>query len=345
MRSKRWFFSRRHERFVSISQGGLSTFKIDRPHDSAILDTRKDLPFEYVDAVEREGKTFVVRRRRRAVAASIFFLGAVLTKRRGLPRKKLQSRPRRRRGDLFRVAASPRTRSRSRRRRPTPLERSARSRPNFHVAAAALSRPVSTEYPRRGRGRGRLRGISATRLDGTFASRPVSTAYPRRAPRRRRDTSPQNIRVAPRGGATTLLGGVSASDRRAVAQAPQAVAPRRRVHLRERDGRTHVGGRAPRAPRRVPAPRGRVLPAARRVARARRRIADESAEPAGGFGAGVSGGAARFFVVGVGMLTVFCNVRCPLPRRTRRNVDPLCFMRVAWCPGDVLPSLSRRRHV
>ena len=73
MRSKRWFFSRRHERFVSISQGGLSTFKIDRPHDSAILDTRKDLPFEYVDAVEREGKTFVVRRRRRAVAASIFF--------------------------------------------------------------------------------------------------------------------------------------------------------------------------------------------------------------------------------------------------------------------------------
>ena len=41
-----------------------------------------------------------------------------------------------------------------------------RSRPNIHVAAAAPPRPVSAEYPRRGR------GAAATRLHGISASRP-----------------------------------------------------------------------------------------------------------------------------------------------------------------------------
>ena len=60
MRSKS-FFARRHRRFVAISQGGLSTFRCDE-HDIAILETRKDLPFEYVESMVLDGRRFEVRR-------------------------------------------------------------------------------------------------------------------------------------------------------------------------------------------------------------------------------------------------------------------------------------------
>ncbi|KAH8046542.1 hypothetical protein JL722_13601 [Aureococcus anophagefferens] len=59
MRSKS-FFARRHRRFVAISQGGLSTFRCDE-HDIAILETRKDLPFEYVESMVLDGRRFELR--------------------------------------------------------------------------------------------------------------------------------------------------------------------------------------------------------------------------------------------------------------------------------------------
>ena len=62
MRSKA-FFARKHRRFVAISQGGLSTFRCDE-HDIAILETRKDLPFEYVETLVLGGSPFEVRRRK-----------------------------------------------------------------------------------------------------------------------------------------------------------------------------------------------------------------------------------------------------------------------------------------
>ena len=47
----RSLFARKHRRFVAISQGGLSTFKLQKPEDIAVLETRKDLPFDYVEGV------------------------------------------------------------------------------------------------------------------------------------------------------------------------------------------------------------------------------------------------------------------------------------------------------
>ena len=71
MRSKA-FFARKHRRFVAISQGGLSTFRCDE-HDIAILETRKDLPFEYVETLVLVGSQFEVRRRKPWRHAVIFY--------------------------------------------------------------------------------------------------------------------------------------------------------------------------------------------------------------------------------------------------------------------------------
>ena len=60
----RSLFARKHRRFVAISQGGLSTFKLQKPEDIAVLETRKDLPFDYVEGVRLDGSRFVVRRRK-----------------------------------------------------------------------------------------------------------------------------------------------------------------------------------------------------------------------------------------------------------------------------------------
>ena len=59
----RSLFARKHRRFVAISQGGLSTFKLQKPEDIAVLETRKDLPFDYVEGVRLDGSRFVVKRR------------------------------------------------------------------------------------------------------------------------------------------------------------------------------------------------------------------------------------------------------------------------------------------
>lgn len=71
MKSKA-LFARRHRRFVAISQGGLSTFRCDG-NDIAILETRKDLPFDYVESMTREGKLFIVRRLKPWRHAVIFY--------------------------------------------------------------------------------------------------------------------------------------------------------------------------------------------------------------------------------------------------------------------------------
>ena len=47
----RSLFARKHRRFVAISQGGLSTFKLQKPEDIAVLETRKDSPFDYVEGL------------------------------------------------------------------------------------------------------------------------------------------------------------------------------------------------------------------------------------------------------------------------------------------------------
>ena len=60
----RSLFERKHRRFVAISQGGLSTFKLQKPEDIAVLETRKDLPFDYVEGVRLDGSRFVVKRRK-----------------------------------------------------------------------------------------------------------------------------------------------------------------------------------------------------------------------------------------------------------------------------------------
>ena len=60
----RSLFARKHRRFVAISQGGLSTFKLQKPEDIAVLETRKDLPFDYVEGVRLDGSRFVVKRRK-----------------------------------------------------------------------------------------------------------------------------------------------------------------------------------------------------------------------------------------------------------------------------------------
>ena len=60
----RSLFARKHRRFVAISQGGLSTFKLQKPEDIAVLETRKDLPFDYVEGVRLDGSRLVVRRRK-----------------------------------------------------------------------------------------------------------------------------------------------------------------------------------------------------------------------------------------------------------------------------------------
>ena len=60
----RSLFARKHRRFVAISQGGLSTFKLQTPEDIAVLATRKDLPFDYVEGVRLDGSRFIVRRRK-----------------------------------------------------------------------------------------------------------------------------------------------------------------------------------------------------------------------------------------------------------------------------------------
>lgn len=52
-------FARKHRRFVAIDAACLSTFRCDE-HDRAIAETRKDLPFEYVESMQRDGDHLVV---------------------------------------------------------------------------------------------------------------------------------------------------------------------------------------------------------------------------------------------------------------------------------------------
>ena len=72
--------------------------------------------------------------------------------------------------------------------------------------AVPAASPVSTEVPRR-----RDASPRNIRVAAAASTRRVSTDYPRRSPRRRRDSSPRNIRVAAPGVAATRLHGISAS--------------------------------------------------------------------------------------------------------------------------------------
>jgi len=65
----RSLFARKHRRFVAISQGGLSTFKLQKPEDIAVLETRKDLPFDYVEGVRLEAHGLLLARGGHAFAA------------------------------------------------------------------------------------------------------------------------------------------------------------------------------------------------------------------------------------------------------------------------------------
>ena len=56
-------FSRKHRRFVAIDASCLSTFRCDE-NDIAVLKTRKDLPFSYVESMKLDGDHIVVKRRK-----------------------------------------------------------------------------------------------------------------------------------------------------------------------------------------------------------------------------------------------------------------------------------------